>query len=176
MSLQVELLEESFEKIKPQANEFVDSFYENLFEATPEVKPLFAHTDMKVQKQKLLASLILVIENLKTPNVINDSLKGLGARHVQYGALPKHYPLVGAALLITFEQYLKNDWTPDVKKAGIDAYGLVSEIMLDGADYSPKEISLPTSTLKGSKKGSKKGLFVFLGGGAIGIILLLLVL
>ena len=176
MSLQVELLEESFEKIKPQANEFVDSFYENLFKATPEVKPLFAHTDMEVQKQKLLASLILVIENLKTPNVINDSLKGLGARHVQYGALPKHYPLVGAALLTTFEQYLKNDWTPDVKKAWVDGYDVIAEIMLDGADYSPEEISLPSSTFNSQKTGSKQGLFVFLGGGTIGIILLLLLL
>lgn len=176
MTLQVELLEESFEKIKPQANEFVDSFYENLFTAAPEAKPLFAHTNMEVQKQKLLASLILVIENLKTPDVINNSLKGLGARHVQYGALPEHYPLVGSALLTTFEQYLKNDWTPEVKNAWIDAYGVIAEIMLDGADYSQEEISLPISTSESQEKDSKKGLFLFLGGGTIGIILLLLLL
>jgi nitric oxide dioxygenase len=143
LSLQVELLETSFEKIKPHANDFVDSFYKNLFTATPEAKPLFAHTNMEMQKQKLLASLILVVENLKTPSVINDSLQGLGARHVEYGALPEHYPLVGIALLTTFEQYLKSEWTPDVQKAWIDAYGVIAEIMLDGADYSSTAISLP---------------------------------
>jgi hemoglobin-like flavoprotein len=45
MSLNVEFLEQSFEKVKPHANEFAASFYENLFKDHPEVKPLFAKTD-----------------------------------------------------------------------------------------------------------------------------------
>jgi hypothetical protein len=50
--LPVELLESSFEKIKPRADEFAASFYENLFAAHPEVKPLFASTDMEKQQKK----------------------------------------------------------------------------------------------------------------------------
>ena len=144
MSLQVEVLEQSFEEIKPQADEFVASFYENLFTANPEAKPLFEHTNMASQKKMLLNSLVMVVENLRNPDVLDKSLKGLGARHVKYGALPEHYPLVGGALLTTFEQYLKNKWTPEVKQAWVDAYGAISEIMLDGADYSEAEIALPT--------------------------------
>ena len=142
MSLQVELLEQSFEEVKPNANEFVNSFYGNLFTAHPEAKPLFETTDMEVQKQKLLNSLVLVVENLRNPDVLDSSLRGLGARHVKYGALPEHYPLVGEALLTTFEQYLGEKWKPDVKQAWVDAYGAISEIMLDGADYSQAEIAL----------------------------------
>lgn len=41
MSLNVEILEQSFDKVKPRANEFAASFYENLFQDYPEVKPLF---------------------------------------------------------------------------------------------------------------------------------------
>ena len=144
MSLQVELLEQSFESIKPHANEFVSSFYENLFTANPEAKPLFETTNMQVQKKKLLNSLVLVVENLRQPAVLDSSLRGLGARHVKYGALPEHYPLVGSALLTTFEQYLQQKWTPEVKQAWVDAYGAISNIMLDGADYSEAEIALPT--------------------------------
>ena len=51
MSLQVETLEQSFEKVKPYANEFVEGFYENLFTQSPEAKPLFAHTNMAKQKK-----------------------------------------------------------------------------------------------------------------------------
>ena len=145
MSLKVELLEQSFEGIKPHADAFVNSFYENLFTAYPEAKPLFANTHMAEQKTKLLGSLVLVVENLRTPEVLNDTLKGLGARHVKYGALPEHYPLVGNALLTTFEQYLGEQWTPEVKQAWIDAYSVISEIMLDGADYSDSEIALDAS-------------------------------
>ena len=142
--LNVELLEQSFDEIKPQANEFVASFYDNLFTAHPEAKPLFDTTDMQAQKKKLLNSLVLVVENLRNPDVLGGALKGLGARHVKYGALPEHYPLVGGALLTTFEQYLQDKWTPQVKQAWVDAYGAISEIMLDGADYSEAEIALPT--------------------------------
>ena len=146
MSLQVELLETSFEKVKPHANEFITSFYSNLFADYPAAKPLFETTDMSAQGQKLLSSLVLVVENLRKPNVLENALKGLGARHVKYGALPEHYPLVGNTLLKTFEQYLNSDWTPDVKQAWIDAYGAVTELMLAGADYSQSDISLDTPT------------------------------
>ena len=145
--LQVELLEQSFEEVKPNANEFVESFYENLFTATPEAKPLFEHTNMASQQKMLLSSLVMVVENLRKPDVLDKALRGLGARHVKYGALPEHYPLVGSALLTTFKQYLGEKWTPEVKQAWVGAYGAISEIMLDGADYSHTEISLtPEST------------------------------
>ncbi|WP_036486067.1 globin family protein, partial [Myxosarcina sp. GI1] len=117
------------------------SFYNNLFTAYPEAQPLFANTNMAKQKKMLVSSLVLVVENLRNPDVLTSSLKGLGARHVKYGALPAHYPLVGNALLTTFEQYLDDKWTPDVKQAWVDAYGAITEIMLDGADYSPDEVA-----------------------------------
>ena len=122
----------------------MNSFYENLFTANPEAKPLFETTNMAEQKKKLLASLVLVVENLRKPDALDGALRGLGARHVKYGALPEHYPLVGGALLTTFEQYLKEQWTPEVKQAWVDAYGAISQIMLDGADYSQAEVTLPT--------------------------------
>ncbi|MEC4988142.1 MAG: globin domain-containing protein, partial [Oscillatoria sp. PMC 1068.18] len=145
MSLQTELLETSFQKVKPHANEFGVSFYENLFSKYPEAKPLFATTDLAEQQKKLMASLVLVVENIRKPEVLESALKGLGAKHVKYGALPEHYPLVGNALLTTFEQYLGSDWTPEVKQAWVDAYGAITELMLSGADYSPEIVNLETA-------------------------------
>lgn len=141
-TLQVQLLENSFEKVKPYGSEFADSFYNNLFTMYPEAKPLFAHTNMAEQKKKLLSSLVLVVENLRNPETLQDSLQGLGARHVQYGALPEHYPLVGSALLTTFEQYLKKEWTESVKQAWVDAYDAITKIMLEGADYSEDSVKM----------------------------------
>ncbi len=97
---------------------------------------------MASQKKMLLNSLVMVVENLRKPDVLDKALRGLGARHVKYGALPEHYPLVGGALLATFEQYLQEKWTTDVRQAWVGAYGAISEIMLDGADYSQREIAL----------------------------------
>jgi hemoglobin-like flavoprotein/uncharacterized protein YjbI with pentapeptide repeats len=131
--LPVELLERSFEKIKPHAEEFAASFYENLFQAHPELKPMFAHVDMAQQQQKLLSALVLVVENLRNPSALGSVLSALGGRHIGYGSLPQQYPAVGKALLLTFEHYLQDDWTPELKKAWRDAYGTITAQMLQGA-------------------------------------------
>ncbi|MGB3557487.1 MAG: pentapeptide repeat-containing protein, partial [Geitlerinemataceae cyanobacterium] len=146
--LPVELLEQSFEKIKPHAEEFVASFYENLFQANPELKRLFANTEMTIQHKKLLQSLILVVENLRNPEALGAVLENLGARHVGYGTVPKQYGAVGAALLLTFEQYLQDDWTPEVKKAWHNAFTAITKKMLKGASaYSaPTVVEVNKST------------------------------
>ena len=176
VGLKVELLEQSFEAIKPQADEFVNSFYDNLFTAHPEAQPLFEGTNMAEQKKKLLNSLVLVVENLRMPEVLDQVLRGLGARHVKYGALPEHYPLVGSALLTTFEQYLGPQWTPEVKQAWVDAYGAITEIMLDGADYSEKEVALPTPEPEAAPVENEGLWFTIASGGFLGLFAFLLVL
>ncbi len=149
MSLNVELLEQSFEKIKPHADEFAASFYENLFQLYPEVQPLFANTEMAKQQKKLLNALVLVVENLRSPEALEPVLKVLGERHIGYGAIANHYPAVGEALITTFEQYLQQDWTPEVKQAWIDAYGAITTLMLKGAgvETTPEEVSLETEII-----------------------------
>lgn len=141
MSLNVELLEQSFELVKPRANEFAASFYENLFALYPEAKILFTSTDMKKQQKKLFTALVLVVENLRRPVALEAVLLDLGFRHINYGTLPEHYALVGDALLKTFEQYLQQDWTPEVKQAWADAYDGITQIMCQGARYSREAIA-----------------------------------
>ena len=131
--LAVEVLESSFDKIKPRADEFAASFYENLFIAHPEYKPLFAHIDIKIQQKKLLNALVLVVENLRSPEALGPVLNALGGRHIGYGVIPKYYGPVGDALLMTFEQYLQEDWTPEVNLAWTDAYRTITGLMLKGA-------------------------------------------
>lgn len=178
--LQITLLEQSFEKVKPQANEFVESFYHNLFTDYPAAKPLFVHTNMKEQGNKLLMSLVFVIDNLRKPGELTKTLKGLGARHVKYGALPEHYPLVGNSILKTFEQYLGTDWTPETKQAWVNAYGLITEIMLDGADYAPESVQLDpesdTSTTTADSNINQGAVPWLVGGSALTLLIYLLLL
>lgn len=174
--LKVQLLEASFEKVKPQANEFVASFYDNLFTDYPAAKPLFAHSNMQEQGGKLLKSLVFVVENLRRPGELTGALKGLGARHVKYGALPEHYPLVGNSLLKTFEQYLGNDWTPATKEAWVEAYGLITTVMLEGADYDQAAVQLgSTGAVEAPESNIKTGTAAgIIGGGLIALIVLFL--
>ncbi|MBE9011297.1 flavohemoprotein, partial [Pseudanabaenaceae cyanobacterium LEGE 13415] len=99
-------------------------------------------TPMNEQGKKLFASLVLVINSLRQPDALNGALTGLGTRHVQYGVLPEHYPMVGNTLLKTLESFLGTDWTPQTKQTWIDAYDAIAEIMLEGADYPPAVLKL----------------------------------
>ena len=91
MSLNVELLEKSFEQIKPQASEFVTSFYGTLLTDNPQLRPMFAHANMAEQKKKLVGALVLVIAHLRQPVVLIDALRGLCAPHAHYGVRPEQY-------------------------------------------------------------------------------------
>jgi hemoglobin-like flavoprotein len=132
MGLQVGVLEESFRVIKPRADEFIEAFYNRLFTVYPEAKPLFAGVDMAVQRKKLLAALILVMQHLRNPAALGTALRELGGRHETYGVKPQHYPMVGNALLNTFAAFLDDQWTVEVEQAWTDAYGAIVSLMLEG--------------------------------------------
>jgi hemoglobin-like flavoprotein len=143
MTLNVELLESSFALVINQGSEFTTKFYAQLFADYPEVQPLFAGTQMEKQGVQLFQSLVFTVNNLRDLDTLIKALKGLGTRHVKYGVLPKHYPMVGSTLLKTFEAKLGSHWTLDVQQAWIDAYSVVAQVMLDGADYPPESLNLP---------------------------------
>jgi len=131
---QVELVESSFEKIKPYANEFVASFYQTLFQKNPKLRSLFRKTDMRKMQKKLLESLVLLVENLRNPTALRPVLKDLGAKHKGYGVIDQYYPAVCTALMATFPKYIPADWTPEVQRAWSDTFQAVTQIMLEGAD------------------------------------------
>jgi hemoglobin-like flavoprotein len=145
MTLNVELLESSFAPVVNQGSEFTAKFYDQLFADHPEVQPLFAGTQMEKQGVQLFQSLVFTVNNLRDLDTLVEALKGLGTRHVKYGVLPKHYPMVGSALLKTFAAKLGSDWTPEAQQAWTDAYGVVAQVMLEGADYPPEILTLQQS-------------------------------
>jgi hemoglobin-like flavoprotein len=132
--MNIELLEQSFSTVKAASSDFTKTFYANLFADYPEVEPLFTNSHMEEQGKKLFDSLVLTIDNLRNPDVLTATLKGLGTRHIKYGVLPKHYPMVGTSLLKSLESALGTGWTEEVKQAWVEAYTAVTQLMLDGAD------------------------------------------
>ena len=73
-------------------------------------------------------------------DVVSSVLEGIGSRHVHYGVVPEHYPIVGEALLATLEAALgKDGWTDDVKLGWTTIFSFVSSTMIKGATASPAE-------------------------------------
>ncbi|NES81173.1 MAG: flavohemoprotein [Moorea sp. SIO2B7] len=144
MALQTELLETSFALLGDREMEFTNHFYGTMFSDYPQVKPLFKSTQMDEQAKKLFASLVLIVNNLKKPDKLTSALKALSTRHVEYGVLPQHYPIVGSTLLKAMALTLKDQWNPDFETAWAKAYSDITEIMLDELEY-PEEVLNPKS-------------------------------
>ena len=132
MSLDLELLETSFDLLAPRGDELMDEFYERLFAAAPEVRPLFPN-DMRRQKTMLLGALVLLRKSLRNLDAIVPKLRELGARHVAYGTVPEHYPIVGGALLGAMAQLAGEQWTPEIEAAWAGAFEVVAGEMMRGA-------------------------------------------
>ncbi|MGK0250159.1 MAG: methyl-accepting chemotaxis protein [Oleispira sp.] len=133
----VELLEESFAAIAPQGDALAARFYERLFEHYPSVIPLFSGSSVAEQQKKLLAALVLLVQNLHKPDVLSEYLKGLGARHGHYGVVAEHYPLVAENLLAVMEEFAGDLWTTQVKLAWANTIDTIATIMLQA--YEPME-------------------------------------
>jgi len=129
---QVTLVQQSFSKVAPIADQAATIFYDRLFEVAPQVKAMFP-ADMTEQKKKLMATLAVVVGGLTDLPSILPAASALAKRHVTYGAKPEHYPVVGSALLWTLEKGLGSDWTPDVASAWTAAYGTLSGFMISEA-------------------------------------------
>lgn len=133
MSLNVELLEASFKAVAPHATRLADLFYTRLFREHPEVRSMFPE-DMAGQKKKLIASLATIVGALRKPEELGGYLEELGRRHVAYGALEAHYPVVGENLLHCLAEVAGDAWTAELQAAWSEAYGAIQETMLSGAE------------------------------------------
>jgi hemoglobin-like flavoprotein len=134
MSLNLEALETSFDLVAPRGDELMDVFYARLFAAAPAVEPLFAGTDLRRQKTMLLGALVLLRKSLRNLDGIVPTLRELGAKHVAYGAVPEHYPVVGEVLLASMAEVAGEAWTHEFQAAWSEAYGVVAGAMLEGAE------------------------------------------
>jgi len=103
-------------------------FYERLFAANPDFRPLFKN-DMRIQGVKLMSMLAMVVYNLPEPGRVLPAIRDLALRHVGYGVKLADYHALGEALLWTLEQALGEDFTPAVQEAWMVCYDeLASEM------------------------------------------------
>ena len=133
---QVQLVQQSFSKVAPIADQAAVLFYDRLFETAPQVKAMFP-ADLTEQRKKLMATLAVVVNGLGDLTSILPAASALAKRHVTYGARAEHYPVVGAALLWTLEKGLGEGWTPAIADAWIAAYGTLSGFMITEAYGRP---------------------------------------
>lgn len=126
------LVQESFAKVVPIAEQAAALFYQNLFTMDASLKPLFKG-NMQEQGKKLMKMIGVAVNGLDRLDSIVPAVQDLGRRHVVYGIKPEHYDTVGAALIQTLGQGLGEAFTPQVKEAWIKVYGVLASTMKSAA-------------------------------------------
>ncbi len=128
----VKMVQESFQKVAPIADKAADIFYDRLFEVAPQVRPMFP-AEMSNQKEKLMKTLGVAIQNLHQVETVLPTIKELAVKHIDYGVKDEHYDIVGGALLYTLEKGLGDAWTSELKDAWAEVYNTVATVMKDAA-------------------------------------------
>jgi hemoglobin-like flavoprotein len=122
---EIQIVQKTFDKVRPVADQVAAMFYARLFEIDPTARPLFKG-DMTEQGKKLMQMLAIAVGGLKNPAAILQAVRDLGRRHKGYNVTEAHYDTVGAALLWTFGQGLGDEFTPEVEAAWTSAYTLLA--------------------------------------------------
>jgi serine phosphatase RsbU (regulator of sigma subunit)/hemoglobin-like flavoprotein len=133
MSIDIDLIEKSMVAIEPKLDELTMTVYINLFDAHPEARAFFEGIDLARQQKKLAAMLALIVTNLRQMEVLLSVLSELGARHIDYGTAPEHYPWVHDALMKSLEKVAGEHWNAETGQAWSDAIMLIAQQMLEGA-------------------------------------------
>jgi hemoglobin-like flavoprotein len=122
------LVQQSWKKIVPIAEQAAAMFYEELFSLDPSLKALFK-SDMKAQGRKLTSMLNTAVVNLNKMEAISPAVQELGRRHAGYGVEASHYETVGSALISTLDKGLGREFTPAVSAAWVEAYTALATVM-----------------------------------------------
>jgi hemoglobin-like flavoprotein len=123
------LVRETWSRLKPAADRMATTFYARLFDIDPDVRERFSGVDMGTQRQKFMEMMDGIVRVLDEPGQLVSELAASGRRHVQYGATRRGYESIGAALLWSIERELGADFTPSVRDAWRELYGVVSAVM-----------------------------------------------
>jgi hemoglobin-like flavoprotein len=129
------LVQESFAKIAPIADDAAALFYRRLFEVDPSLQAMF-RGPMPEQRRKLMQMLTAAVKGLDHIDRLVPVLQDLGRRHAAYGVSTAHYDTVAKALLWTLEKGLGPAFTPETRRAWTTVYSLIAATMQEAARES----------------------------------------
>ena len=133
MGLNVPLLRSSFELVTERQPLLTARFYQILFERYPRARALFYRRPIEVQQTMLQEALVAVLDHIEDAQWLSDTLRGMGAQHVEYGVTDEMYDWVGASLLATLAEVADEDWSSELADQWGQAYGAIAGLMKEGA-------------------------------------------
>jgi hemoglobin-like flavoprotein len=142
----IEIVEESWAKAAGAGAETVGVLlFKNIFTIAPDALEIFVsfkdEPDLYTSP-KLMAHGVNVVTTVGTAlsflrdlDTLVPMLQQLGSKHVAYGVLPRHYEVLGQALMQTLKMGLGDEYTEETEDAWRAIYGVIATTMM-GDHYS----------------------------------------
>jgi hemoglobin-like flavoprotein len=127
----IDRVKNSYAALPAEGRRLSARFYQELFAAAPNLRPLFP-TDLSNLQGHFEAALALVIRNLTEMGGLQDALRDLGAQHVHWGARPEDY-LTARNALVTAIGSLAPEWDASLERHWRDAITAIVVPMIEGA-------------------------------------------
>ena len=140
---QLEIVEESFSFLAAKGDLLATRFFERLLQDNPEMEPLFKGVSIGGQQKKFFASLVLIVQSLKQPEVLEDYMRSLGARHFNYGVTIEHYPVFINTLLAVMADLSGEKWTTEIDEAWSKTITNITDIMMASREPKVEKIDVP---------------------------------
>jgi hemoglobin-like flavoprotein len=127
----IERIKTSYAALPAEGRQLSAGFYERLFDAAPNLRPLFP-ADLSSLQGHFEAALALVIRNLSEVGGLQEALRDLGAQHVHWGARPEDYATARDALVAAIGS-LSPAWDAALERHWRDAITAIIVPMVEGA-------------------------------------------
>ena len=136
-ALDTERLKENFAQVAMHGDEVALFFYSDLFLRHPELRQMFP-VAMAGQRDHLVRAIARIVSDVGHLDRLTPYLRELGRDHRKFGILSAHYQPLRASLLATLAYFSGRNWTPQLAADWEEAYGLVSQIMIEAAAADEK--------------------------------------
>ena len=133
MALDKELLRKSFALFVACEPDLTHHFYAVLFARHPELRKLFTRKSLAQQERMLTDTIAGLVAHIDDAAYLDEVLRPLGVKHLEYGATAERYDLVRDALLATFRHVAGAVWTDDLAAVWREAYDLFASTMMAAA-------------------------------------------
>ena len=109
------------------------TFYKNMFEKNPEIKPFFnmAKQESGAQPKALAMTVLAAAENIEDLGKLMPAVEKIAKVHCDCMVVPEQYPIIGKHLLEAIKEVLGDAATDEILDAWGKAYGVIADIFIE---------------------------------------------
>lgn len=129
----IELVKSTVPALKEHGLTITQTFYKNMFEQNPEVKPMFnmAKQASGAQPKALAMSVLAAAQNIDRLENIAPVVAKIAEVHCDCLVKEEHYPIVGKHLLVAIKEVLGDAATDEIIAAWGKAYEVIARVFIE---------------------------------------------